>query len=798
MATHHLHQRRQHSNLRKRRQPIEAAGKLHDIVKLDNVEDRRRDVAEQVQQEDAAVLERRQGEFPFPSRFFTIPTTDLFPPEIPGRPRASTSVVDEIEPTTSQFIRTTPIVNRPSVETSAGSAPVIAPAPVISQSLRTTFVAPSPSSSSSSSVRTAALTTSTPEPVPSVTTITSYVRAETAGSAASTAPSVADLSGAISAGPVVGGIIAGIVGIVAITFAVAFFVRRAKRKRDDTFDPSDFRRSAMLMPEPPTHEDTVKRGFNPPSNPPSMVERPLPRAPAEYIPQFVVPLHNDRSYTRPNNGANGYDGAYSDSPSDFSPTRYYTNNGLQGNTMSSQTPSPSYSPGETVDFSALTANPFMNPAPYTQSPFSPITSPVSQQDPFNPQEGDTTVLAQIGGAAVLTRALSSKSTKSTASGKAGKLSISVPGRPSVVVNTTVYGNGPVAYPSLSRQFSSASSQSKHSVKSTTPPVPRYPESSRPSNDRADYADLARTSVSPYQAAQYAEISKRLKVEVPTGMPSPMVEEYLDANRDRDLPPLPPPLPLPFANATPPPPPPAPLAVASKSRPQSPQQAENRLSMDSVNSLIVPPNLDFPIPPPSPAFTTSSRHRIPSTPPCLPEIHVQSRVSVGSYTTDESFNAKLAHHAFGLEHPNGSSGTLNSPGYHGHGQYGHRTEPAFPSGITAGASPFLGKFPVTPSPLATSFSVVSPGGPNAREKRFSSQQERSLINVVAEKNMTKAQPMASALLPSRLGEELPDRTPSMRAAIVAGKRKAPAPPDTPQGKRTTTYSLYDPEDAYGGI
>ncbi|TFK19952.1 hypothetical protein FA15DRAFT_659477 [Coprinopsis marcescibilis] len=96
-----------------------------------------------------------------------------------------------------------------------------------------------------------------------------------------------------------------------------------------------------------------------------------------------------------------------------------------------------------------------------------------------------------------------------------------------------------------------------------------------------------------------------------------------------------------------------------------------------------------------------------------------------------------------------------------------------------------------------FSVASPGGPNAREKRFSSQQERSLVNVIAEKNMTKAQPMASALLPSRLGEEHPDRTPSMRAAIVAGKRKAPAPPDTPQGKRTTTYSLYDPEDAYGG-
>ncbi|KAJ3501206.1 hypothetical protein NMY22_g19004 [Coprinellus aureogranulatus] len=37
----------------------------------------------------------------------------------------------------------------------------------------------------------------------------------------------------------------------------------------------------------------------------------------------------------------------------------------------------------------------------------------------------------------------------------------------------------------------------------------------------------------------------------------------------------------------------------------------------------------------------------------------------------------------------------------------KDSPIYPSGITAGASPLLGKFPVTPSPLGAGFDIGTP-------------------------------------------------------------------------------------------
>ena len=231
----------------------------------------------------------------------------------------------------------------------------------------------------------------------------------------------------------------------------------------------------------------------------------------------------------------------------------------------------------------------------------------------------------------------------------------------------------------------------------------------------DYVDLSRSSVSPYQAAQYAEISRRLNTEVPQGL-----------QLDRDLPPLPPP-PLP-------PLPPKSGEVSPFDDPESAtsspgdQFAIDHRNLDSNvrptsgdSTLSVASNtLDFPVPP-SPAYVVSSRYRINSNPPILPEISVESRASNG------------LRNALTVAGGRGSSDGLKVTDQ---------------------------RFPVTPSPLASSFGV--PFTPDVKESSFAAAPSVT--------HPTAPLPLASTTAP-----------------------------DVPiEKKRTTTYSLYDTEDAYGGI
>ncbi|KAF8909581.1 hypothetical protein CPB85DRAFT_1435608 [Mucidula mucida] len=64
---------------------------------------------------------------------------------------------------------------------------------------------------------------------------------------ASNTPTV---SGAINTGAVVGGIAGGLVALAALGFIICFFMRRrSRRRRADEFSASQFRRSAMIMPD---------------------------------------------------------------------------------------------------------------------------------------------------------------------------------------------------------------------------------------------------------------------------------------------------------------------------------------------------------------------------------------------------------------------------------------------------------------------------------------------------------------------------------------------------------------------
>lgn len=309
--------------------------------------------------------------------------------------------------------------------------------------------------------------------------------------------------------------------------------------------------------------------------------------------------------------------------------------------------------------SPTSGNPLVGNAVVFQAPFSPITSP-GAQSPVSAYDHSWGAPAPV-----LTRNTSGSSAHQQFAGPAQ------------------YAQYPSAqYPSLP---SPRNSQPNH----LAPPQ--------------DYVDLERTSVTPFQAEQYVEISKQLNTEVPKGLDTPAVEEFVAekmAFKDNNLPPLPPK--DPFADAE----------AASAASHGEEESSETTLGMVQ--------DMSFPAPP-SPVHATASRYRVESMPPTLPEIIVQSRVSVASTYLSEA---------------------------------GTPSAPAFPSGQTVvmkshgpfGESPLGSRFPVTPSPLASSFTVPTP-------------------------------PAATTTFPAE---------------------PAPAQARSDPKKRQTVYTVYDPEDAYGGI
>ncbi|CDO69693.1 hypothetical protein BN946_scf184851.g81 [Trametes cinnabarina] len=145
----------------------------------------------------------------------------------------------------------------------------------------------------------------------------------------------------------------------------------------------------------------------------------------------------------------------------------------------------------------------------------------------------------------------------------------------------------------------------------------------------EYVDLSRSSVTPFQAAQYAEISRRLNTTPPQALPASEVAEVAEELSQQNEP-----------------------APMSPQRPVEPLELQPSISFDGPQHLTVQPtpkesafpespfadptlsmheeqlqhapereSLNIPQPP-SPAF--SSKSRIASTPPTLPEIQICQR------------------------------------------------------------------------------------------------------------------------------------------------------------------------------
>ncbi|KAI0364542.1 hypothetical protein BV20DRAFT_955993 [Pilatotrama ljubarskyi] len=177
---------------------------------------------------------------------------------------------------------------------------------------------------------------------------------------------------------------------------------------------------------------------------------------------------------------------------------------------------------------------------------------------------------------------------------------------------------------ISRQPSNGSSTvlSRQPSSAAQPAVQATPET--------DYVDLNRSSVTPFQAAQYAEISRRLNTTPPQPLPASEVAEVAEEIEQDEPVPVPPqksvePLELqPSISFDEP----RHLAVQPTPRehsfPESPfadptmsfHEEQMQHAPQARDSLFAEPQ------PPSPTF--SSKSRITSTPPTLPEIQIQQR------------------------------------------------------------------------------------------------------------------------------------------------------------------------------
>lgn len=201
-----------------------------------------------------------------------------------------------------------------------------------------------------------------------------------------------------------------------------------------------------------------------------------------------------------------------------------------------------------------------------------------------------------------------------------------------------YGESPVTSPGSVPPFESVydsdgrllnrqPSQGAASYLSRQPSAAGHVANTSVSSSDAHYVDLSRSSVTPFQAAQYAEISARLNSDLPPIVDSPISEEHdipdvpaKDVTRPLDVVQS-----IEFQDH-------ARLSVQPTPRenslPESPfaDPIMQEFSADNKRVSLLfdgstPVRESF-LQPPSPSL--SSKSRVPSSPPILPEIYIQER------------------------------------------------------------------------------------------------------------------------------------------------------------------------------
>jgi hypothetical protein len=139
----------------------------------------------------------------------------------------------------------------------------------------------------------------------------------------------------------------------------------------------------------------------------------------------------------------------------------------------------------------------------------------------------------------------------------------------------------------------------------SPPAAAYVSRQAPANEShytptqdAHYVDLSRSSVSPFQAAQYEEISNRLQTSPPQPLPTPEVAAFAEEALTSSSP------------------------VATNVSEPRPLNVLPAKSTAQGSMQAIPVADEDELAPPSPTY--SSKSRINSIPPSLPEIHLPER------------------------------------------------------------------------------------------------------------------------------------------------------------------------------
>jgi hypothetical protein len=451
------------------------------------------------------------------------------------------------KPVTSSSVTTKTSAQQVEAPTSAAASTAIPLS--VSSSSTTSSSAPSSTSTSQST----STTTATSSSIPPLTTLTSahtsatssYVaplRTNIAGGSASstiiyapTSTNAASSSG-VSTVSVVGGVAGGLLALAGLVMLVMFCMRRSRRRSSrNGFNASDFRRSAVLV------SDT-------PARPPTMIERSIAtRGAASYgATDIGDSQQNGNTY-----GTNTYNSAY-------------------------RQPSPSFAPGQIIP-SPLSRTPTSS-APLIPPPLHTQAPDVAHFAPYSPTTGNPNFSS---GQALFSPSAYGASPFSPVdhdSSRAGDQYAVYAGQPNT--NSSLM-RAPSAAPSyVSRQPSRSGAGPGLHDTSYGVAQAHYAELDRSQGVlQAQYANLDRASVTPFQAAQYAEIARQLNTDAPT-------DKAMEALQEE---------------------PSSPTSPAPAYSPLVPHDSDRRTS-DPFNPS-----------PPTPAYGASSRVRIDSTPPMLPDL-----------------------------------------------------------------------------------------------------------------------------------------------------------------------------------
>ncbi|PCH36430.1 hypothetical protein WOLCODRAFT_140418 [Wolfiporia cocos MD-104 SS10] len=490
------------------------------------------------------------------------------------------------------------------------------------QSSSSTSSSSSSASSSSSSVTpsatpSSALTLATPPPTAATTQfLTTPIGLDTPSSivtlsstvtfAGAAASSASSSSSSVSTGAVVGGIAAGVVGVAGILFAILYFWRRSHKHDDEVdFNADTFRRQSIILPDEGmlSRSSSINRGNNDEkynARPPSMtMENNMAGtgagAPVSYNPQ---PMH--QGYSAPG----GYYNQYAAPPQYAAPQQYG---------QMPLAPAPAH-----------TANPFA--APYGQVPVGAVVDARQYDYGYHGQNPAQPVQRQPSNGAAqylnqqqtqpqppspvhqnLTRQPSAGPVQSLYRQPSAGPAQGLQRQPSDIATSSLYSQpSDLVAQLLNRPPSTGANQLL-----SRQPAPGNPTSAAASD--AHYVDLDRSSVTPFQAAQYSEISRQLNVQAPQSAAPPTPEINVMTEKSGMLAPMSEPVSPapPYAKDDQPPPSPSPSGPFS-------DRAE--VKVDGAEHLDAPEDEhskrdSFPLPLPN----FDDQPRVGSTPPILPEI-----------------------------------------------------------------------------------------------------------------------------------------------------------------------------------